>query len=91
MTRRAVVINETAARAFWPNDDPLGKRIGVGQGGFRDGAEVVGIVADVRYGAMETAITPDVYLPVLASVRSSGIIYVRSGLASASLAPMLLR
>ena len=88
---KVVVINETAARAFWPNDDPIGKRIGVGQGGFRDGAEVVGIVADVRYGAMETAITPDVYLPVLASVRSSGIIYVRSGLAPASLAPMLRR
>jgi putative ABC transport system permease protein len=88
---KVVVINETAARAFWPNDDPIGKRIGVGQGGFRDGAEVVGIVADVRYGAMETAITPDVYLPLLASPRSSGIIYARSSLAPASLAPTLRR
>jgi predicted permease len=88
---KVVVINETAARAFWPNEDPIGKRIGVGQGGFRDGAEVVGIVADVRYGAMETAITPDVYLPLLASPRSNGIIYLRSGLAPASLAPMLRR
>ena len=88
---KVVVINETAARNFWPNEDPIGKRIGVGQGGFRDGAEVVGIVADVRYGAMETAITPDVYLPLLSSPRSNGVIYVRSGLAPASLAPMLRR
>jgi putative ABC transport system permease protein len=88
---KVVVINEIAAKAFWPNEDPIGKRIGVGQGGFRDGAEIVGIVADVRYGAMETTITPDVYLPVLQSARSWGFIYLRSNLSTAALAPTLRR
>jgi putative ABC transport system permease protein len=88
---KVVVINETAAKAFWPNEDPIGKRIGVGQGGFSDGAEVVGIVADVRYNAIEVAITPDVYLPLLASMRSSGLIYLRSNISPAALAPALRR
>jgi putative ABC transport system permease protein len=88
---KVVVINETAAKAFWPAGDAIGQRIGVGQGGFSDGAEVVGIVADVRYGAMESTITPDVYLPVLQSMRSSGLIFVRSNLSGAALAPTLRR
>ncbi len=88
---KVVVINEMAARAFWPKDDAIGKRIGVGQGGFSDGAEVVGVVADVRYGAMEIAITPDVYLPLLQSPRSQGLIYLRSNLQTAALAPTLRR
>ena len=46
---KVVVINETAAQQFWPGDNPIGKRIGLGQGGFRDGAEVIGVAADVRY------------------------------------------
>ena len=74
---KVVVINEAAARQFWGSEDPVGQRIGVGQGGFGDGAEVVGVVADVRYGEVETSVTPDVYLPLLQSMRSSGYLFVR--------------
>jgi predicted permease len=88
---KVVVVSETAARAFWGGEDPLGKRIGVGQGGFRDGAEVVGVAADVRYGAVETTVTPGVYLPLLQSPRSGGIIFVRSGTPAASLVAALRR
>jgi predicted permease len=75
---KVAVINETAARELWGNDDPIGKRIGVGQGGFSDGAEVVGIVGDVRYNSVETAVIPDVYVPLLQSPRSAGLVFVRS-------------
>ncbi len=88
---KVVVVNETAARKLWGDEDPVGKRISVGQGGFRDGAEVVGIVADVRYGAIETAVTSDVYLPLLQSPRSQGLIYLRSRTAAATLAPLVRR
>jgi putative ABC transport system permease protein len=88
---KVVVINEAAARAFWGQEDPIGKRIGVGQGGFGEGAEVVGIVADVRYRAVETAVSPDVYLPLLQSARSGGFIFVKSRSSAASLVPLLRR
>ena len=74
---RVVVINETAAREFWGSQNAIGKRVGVGQGGFGDGAEVVGIVADVRYGEVERSVNPDVYLPLLQSMRASGYIFLR--------------
>ena len=88
---KVVVISEAAARAFWGSGDPIGQRIGVGQGGFQDGAEIVGIVADVRYGAVETAVRPDVYLPLLQSRRASGFIFVRSRTAAEPLVAALRR
>ena len=81
---KVVVINETAAKLFWPHEDPIGKRVGLGQGGFQDGAEVVGVAADVRYAAVEASVSPDVYLPLLQSRRTWGVIFVRSGAPAAS-------
>jgi len=86
---KVVVISEAAAREFWGAEDPIGKRIAVGQGGFGDGAEVVGIAADVHYRAVEAAPTADVYLPILQSNRALGLIFVKSRSSSAALVPLL--
>jgi putative ABC transport system permease protein len=88
---KVVVIGETAARAFWGTGDPIGQRIAVGQGGFQDGAEVVGVVADVRYGSVETSVIPDVYMPLLQSMRSSGFIFIRSRTSAEPLVSALRR
>jgi len=74
---KVVVINDAAARRFWPGEDPIGKPIGVGQGGFGDRAEIIGIVGDVRYGQMDEPPQPDVYINHLQSPRSSLIVYAR--------------
>jgi putative ABC transport system permease protein len=87
---KVVVINETAARAFWGLEDPLGKRIAVGQGGFGEqGGEVIGVVSDVRYGSVERSVAPDVYLPLLQSTRTMGFIFVKSQAALDSLVPSI--
>ena len=86
---KVVVVNESAARAFWGPEDPLGKRIAVGQGNFDDGAEVVGVVSDVRYGAVERSVTSDVYLPLLQSTRTMGVIFVKSRSTLDSLVPAI--
>ena len=50
---RVAVINETFARRFYENQDPIGKRIVVTQGPD-DWREIVGVVADTRqYGLSE--------------------------------------
>ncbi len=43
-----VIINETTAHTFWPNENPVGKRIS-STGKKRDYYEVVGIVNDIAF------------------------------------------
>jgi putative ABC transport system permease protein len=82
---RVVLVNETAAKAFWPNADPIGKTITLGAFGFEVGAEVVGVVADVRYSTIESASVPDAYIPFLQSPQARMRLFVRSRLDQASL------
>ena len=62
-----VVITESAARQFFPNEDPIGKKItlgwGRGRGTPRAGGEVVGIVGDVKEEGLDEAEPPQLYMP----------------------------
>jgi predicted permease len=74
---KVVLVNETAARTFWPNESPIGKRVAVMQGGFDAGAEVVGVVGDVRQH-VDSAARPDVYLPYYQSPAGRMMIFLRT-------------
>jgi putative ABC transport system permease protein len=75
---RVVIINETLARKLFPGENPIGRRIGVGQGGFSEGAEIIGIVADQRFRSMEAPPEPDVYISMAQSQRPRAIIFLRT-------------
>ncbi|HEY2431837.1 MAG TPA: ABC transporter permease [Vicinamibacterales bacterium] len=66
-TPPVVLITESAARRFFPGEDPLGHTIrigwGRGPGRPRAGGEVVGIVGDVKEGGLDAADMPQLYLP----------------------------
>jgi putative ABC transport system permease protein len=65
----AVLISQSMAKAFWPNQDPIGKRLTLYF--FPDVTRVVvGVVADVKiYALNDTRPTPTLYFP-LAQVSS---------------------
>src|SRR6185312_14159138 len=77
--RRAVIVSRTAARTLWPGQDPIGRPVYVGQGGFgKDSGWVVGIVGDVRYRSLDSAAGPDFYLPFAQSPRPAAVLFLRT-------------
>ena len=56
------VINETLARQFFPNEDPIGQRINI-MGGPETWREIVGIVGDVKQYGVDKATPNQAYEP----------------------------
>jgi len=61
---RVALISETAARRFWPGENPVGKQLRVHVNErVRAPREIIGIVGDVRTRGMELDPVPVVYVP----------------------------
>jgi predicted permease len=59
-----VLLNQEAARTFFGNEDPIGRRIALGEpGSDAPIREVVGVVGDVLQSGRTRAAEPQVYLP----------------------------
>jgi putative ABC transport system permease protein len=59
-----IIINETMERRFWPNEDPLGKRVRFDDPNFKSPwFSIVGVVGDVRQEGLEMPAGPMAYLP----------------------------
>ena len=61
---QVVVINETLARNFFPDEDPLGRRLVIDFGNQEE-FEVVGVVGDVRHRALDGEVYQMMYVPTL--------------------------
>jgi putative ABC transport system permease protein len=58
-TPLVVIINQTMAQKFWPNQDPLGKQVKAGQDGTV--ATVIGVVGDAKHYWLEETQQPQMY------------------------------
>jgi putative ABC transport system permease protein len=59
------MINESAARQYWPDEDAMGKRVKLEDGSAPVWRQVVGVVGDVRQDRLVEAGRPEVYAPLL--------------------------
>jgi predicted permease len=83
------IINETLARKYFPNQDPIGKHIKEG------GAErpnnpwmtIVGVVGDVKYVGLNNEADPGLYLSYLQGPWPDAFVYVRTSNAPLTLGP----
>ncbi|MEZ5402113.1 MAG: ABC transporter permease [Bryobacteraceae bacterium] len=63
-SERAIVVNQTLARRYFPGEDVIGKAVWLGcNDGDRQPARVVGVARDSKYSAVGEAAEPYLYRP----------------------------
>jgi predicted permease len=71
-----IIVNETAARRLWPNQNPLGRIVLTNGGELR----VVGVVGDVRHTSLEEGAGNEMYLPITSTGSPSADLVMRTSL-----------
>jgi putative ABC transport system permease protein len=86
-----VIINQTLAERYFPDESPIGKR-------FRTGGaerprnpwmEIVGVVGDVKYSGLDAKPEPAYYVPLTQNAWRSAYLVARASLNPSSLLPEL--
>ena len=75
-----VVINETMARRFWPNENPVGRRFSTTLFGAQlRRAEIIGVVKDGKYRTLGEEPRPFVYANMVQNYAGMATLIVRAG------------
>jgi putative ABC transport system permease protein len=78
----AAIINEALAAEYFPNEDPIGKRISEIGANQNEGDpkqwEIVGVVGDVHHSSLTKAADPELYLPFQQNRWNWGSFFVRT-------------
>jgi len=92
---RVAVIEQSTARRYWPNGDPLGRRLRVGQSPWMT---VVGIVNDIKHDGLDTEGVPHIYVSIYQPFdAANGVVFrdfavvMRTALPASALAPEVRR
>jgi putative ABC transport system permease protein len=87
---QAAVINDLAARRFWPHEDPLGKRISVNSAnGQTIWRQVVGVVQTTHDQSLDLPAQPAVYIPMEQAFEPTQFLVLRTSLPMAEIGARL--
>jgi predicted permease len=86
-TPQVAVINQAAARTYWPGQDPLGKRVrlrldprDLSSSGTPPWTTIVGVIADARTESLADAVIPQIYRSVYQRPAKDLAIFLRGQL-----------
>ncbi len=83
-----IVISETAARTLFRGQDPIGRRVRIGDPTGTMWRTIVGVVGDVRHTDLAEAVWPQMYLPQSQMTDSYLVLAIRTSTSDpAALAP----
>ncbi|MGH9753331.1 MAG: ABC transporter permease [Blastocatellia bacterium] len=86
---RVIIINETMARRFWPNESPLGRRIKLNRSEPWD--EIIGVVGDIKTTDLDGETPPTVYWPRHCWGSNPNVLVARTTVEPTSVAPDIMR
>jgi len=78
---QVAIVNDAFARTWWPNDNPVGKRVKLsGLNAATSWTTVVGVIADARTESLEEADVPQIYECLLQGTDDELAIFLRGRL-----------
>ena len=86
-----VLVSESLARTYFPNEDPIGKRVTINMTDPNVPTEIIGIVGDVKFQDFTAAPRPTTYWPHPQLAYGTMTLTVRAAGDPASLAPVIER
>ena len=88
---KVAIINDTMAKRYWPNEDPVGRKFTLRRGGRGERGpvtlEVAGVVSDSRQDRLDKTPRPEFFRPHTQSPSGSLIFVVRARNDAAALIP----
>jgi putative ABC transport system permease protein len=75
---RVMIINQTMAREFWPNESPLGQRVTMEDWGPPLTGEVIGVVGDTKSEGLDAEARPMIYWPYTQFPQNFNAFVIRS-------------
>jgi len=90
---RVAVVNETFVKQFLPKEEPLGQRLlieelisGKTQLGPPLAWEIIGVIADMKFGGLNDSGVPVIYVPIMQCTWPGGVLALRTATEPKSLA-----
>jgi predicted permease len=77
-TQQVVVIDQTLARRYWPNESPLGQHLKLGQNPQNPWVTIVGVVGDIKSDGFDAPSVPHLYMPLRQAAPFNAVVFLRS-------------
>ena len=72
------VIDQTLARRYWPNENPVGQQVKFGFGAGIQGLTIVGVVGDIKSDGFDAPSVPHIYVPLGQFAPVNAVVFLRS-------------
>jgi putative ABC transport system permease protein len=90
-TPDVAVVNEALARRYFPGEDPVGKRVNLGNPEKTPWITIIGVVGDVRRAGLDKELYPQMYVPAAQTPYRAMTFVARTSGDPAAIAPALRR
>ena len=77
-TQAVAVIDQTLARRYWPDQDPIGQQVKFGFGPGPKGVTIVGVVGDIKSDGFEAPSVPHIYVAMGQFAPINAVLFLRS-------------
>jgi putative ABC transport system permease protein len=84
-SQQVAIINQKMARQYFPDDDPIGKRVLLVRS--KEAVEIVGVAGDVKRFELDAVVQPEIYWPYMQRPRWASYFAIRTDGAPARLVP----